>query len=75
MLSWKRDRFSWSKEDRAPDMSFFRLLHQKWRPTTRHVIVEERVETSGRYPYGRSKRAARQSAAKPGWTPWLWVGS
>jgi hypothetical protein len=74
MLSSKRDRFSWCKEDRVPEMSYFRLLHQQWHPTTRVVIVEERLE-SGRYSSARSIVAARQASAKPAWTPWLWVGS
>ena len=74
MLSSKRDRFVWSKQDRMPEVSYFRQLHQNWRPTTRVVVVEEQITATERHflhssadTYHRAKRGA--------WNPWMWVGS
>jgi hypothetical protein len=75
MLSSKRDRFMWSKEDRLPEMSFFRLLRQRWRPTTRVVVYEEQFDTRGRRYSLSATKNPYQQAAKSSWTPWLWVGS
>ncbi len=76
MLSSKRDRFVWSKEDWLPEKSFFRVLHQHWHPTTRVVVAEEEVATiRGRRFSHSSSRSAHRQPAKPGWTPWLWIGS
>ena len=69
MRTSKRDRFSWAREDRIPDLSYFRLLRLNWRPVTRVVFVQEcedrrraaRKAMSNRYP------------AKPAWSPWQWV--
>lgn len=74
MLSSKHSRFSWSKQDRAPEVSFFRMLHQNWRPTSRVVVVDDQLVTYGRH--GRKRgTSAQRAASKPVWTPWLWVGS
>jgi hypothetical protein len=75
MLSSKRERFIRSKEDRMPDVSFFRQLHEAWHPITRLVIFEEHLAASGRHSFGKSAMAPRSSSGKNGWTPWLWVGS
>ncbi len=75
MLSSKRDRFIWSKEDRLPEMSFFRMLHQNWHPITRVVVADEQVTIRGRRYSHSSSKSAHHQAAKPGWTPWLWIGS
>jgi len=75
MLSSKRDRFIRSKEDRMPEVSYFRQLHEHWHPTTRLVIIEEHLAVSGRYSFGKSRMDAHSPSAKPAWTPWLWVGS
>lgn len=75
MLSSKRDRFVWSKQDRMPDASFFRLLHQNWRPITRVVMIEEQVALAGRRGYRSALKNVPAQSAKPSWNPWLWVGS
>lgn len=75
MLSSKRERFHWSKQDRMAELSFFRLLHQNWHPTTRSVTIEERPEMSGRYSSRQSATGGYQQSGKSVWTPWLWVGS
>jgi hypothetical protein len=71
MLSSKREFFHWSKQDRMAELSFFRLLHQRWRPTVRTLAVEEQFR---RYSSRQSAHTG-QPAAKSAWTPWLWVGS
>ena len=74
MLSSKRDRFVWSKEDRLPEASFFRLLRQHWHPISRVVVVDE-IVASDRRRYRSSFKSMPGQAVKPSWTPWLWVGS
>lgn len=75
MLSSKRDRFIRSKEDRAPDVTFFRQLQEHWHPTSRIVVFQEHFAVSGRYALGKSTMVTQIPSAKPAWTPWLWVGS
>ena len=69
MLASKRDRFSWAREDRIPDLSYFRLLRLNWRPVARVMFVHERDDRR------RAARAAmaNRHAAKPAWSPWQWV--
>jgi hypothetical protein len=71
MLSSKREYFQWSKQDRMADLTFFRVLHRRWRPTVRTLAPEENF---GRYSSRKSAHIAH-AAAKNVWTPWLWVGS
>jgi hypothetical protein len=74
MLSTKRDRFIWSKQDRLPEASLFRLLRQHWHPTTRVFVADETFVTArGRHRSSIGTSSAR--GAKSSWTPWLWVGS
>ncbi len=75
MLSSKRDRFVWSKQDRLPDMSLFRLLHQNWHPITRVVLVEERAVRWNSRASPSPLKSTPQLSAKASWTPWLWIGS
>ena len=70
MLSSKREFFQWSKQDRMAELSFFRQLHRRWRPTVRTLATDEHF---GRY--SSRKAYAGQPAAKSTWTPWLWVGN
>ncbi len=75
MLSTKRDRFFWSKQDRLPEVSFFRLLRENWHPTTRVVVSDEIVLVSRGRHYRYPATSAPGQAVKPSWSPWLWVGS
>jgi len=73
MLSSKRDRFVWSKQDRMPDVSYFRQLHQNWHPTTR-IVVEEQLTLAERHLLHDGTRSLHR-AKRGQWNPWLWVGS
>ena len=69
MLSSRNKRYSWGRQGLESDLSFFRLLHQHWRPMVREETDEERFSR-------RAARAAmrkRHEAPKPVWSPWLWV--
>ncbi len=74
MLSSKRDRFKWGKEDRLAESSFFRQLHQNWHPTTRVVIVEDQLDASRRFSSSEGNNTLHR-ARRGAWNPWLWVGS
>ena len=75
MLSSKRDRFVWSKQDRMPDVSYFRQLHQNWHPTTRVVVVEEQLTVTERHMLQSGVTDPHHRARRGAWNPWLWVGS
>ncbi len=67
MLSSRENRFCWSKQGRDRDVSFFRMMAKRWRPTVRKRDAQLK---------GKGKAAAAKAAAatsKPVWTPWLWV--
>lgn len=70
MLSSRKTRFQWSKQDRGSDVPLFRSMSQHWHPTVRaHAAdAEDAVKVSSSIvdPHANSKEA-------PTWTPWLWV--
>lgn len=73
MLPSKHDRFSWSRQDRALDESFFRLLRQNWRPVVREVVVVE--DHNFRYGRAATSRSMTSPPARPFWSPWLWIAN
>jgi hypothetical protein len=70
MLTSHHERFSWSRQDRMAEPSFFRLLQQHWRPVSRAAVVDERIRRHA----ARPDPSKRYDPTKPAWTPWLWVG-
>lgn len=68
MLSSPDKRFTWSKRDRAPPASLFRMLARQWTPTVRPPVVEE-AEAEAKKPVITPKG----KTLRPVWTPWLWV--
>ncbi len=70
MLSSRNNRFSWSKQDRSPDLPFFRALSRNWRPAVRKKEPEPDAADAA------AKNDAKPvdgKTARPVWTPWLWV--
>jgi len=68
MLSSKNTRFVWSKQDRTPEVSLFRLLCAQWRPTAR--VLRDAPPDPLRAATLQKKQLKK---VKPVWTPWLWV--
>lgn len=70
MLSSRKTRFQWSKQDRGSDVPLFRSMSQHWHPTVRpHAADSDNVvkgPSSVVDPNANGKEALT-------WTPWLWV--
>jgi hypothetical protein len=69
MLSSRENRFSWSKQGREREISFFRMMAAKWRPTVRKRDAQ--VDAKAKAASSKAKAAA--AASKPVWTPWLLI--
>jgi hypothetical protein len=72
MPNSRQARFAWSKEDRFGDEPFFRLLRRNWRPLMRRVGNGGRLSSRDR---DGAYSSMKTPAHKPGWSPWLWIGS
>lgn len=68
MLSSRKTRFQWSKQDRGSDVPLFRSMAQRWKPTVHHrdPDLTEAIKSPSPSPEPRP-------AETPSWTPWLWV--
>lgn len=68
-LSSRRVLFAWSRADRAPDTSFFRLRALNWQPVLRRPKPVE-AAPAGAVPklIAKLPKCLRPSAK---WTPWL----
>jgi hypothetical protein len=65
-LSSRHALFSWSRADRAPDVSFFRLRALHWRPVLR---PRQPVEPASASRFAAKLPKCLQQRVK--WTPWL----
>ncbi|NVO12796.1 MAG: hypothetical protein HXX10_02050 [Rhodoplanes sp.] len=70
MLSSRKTRFQWGKQDRSNDPSLFRSMAQHWHPTVRtHAAdADDAVKVSS--PILDPNTTGNEA---PTWTPWLWV--
>ncbi|MDC7789465.1 hypothetical protein PQJ75_24930 [Rhodoplanes sp. TEM] len=68
MLSSRKTRFQWSKQDRGSDVSLFRSMSQRWKPTVHHHDPDLTDAIKSPPPPTEPR-----PAETPGWTPWLWV--
>ncbi|RAI37972.1 hypothetical protein [Rhodoplanes roseus] len=68
MLSSRKTRFQWSKQDRGGEVTLFRSMAQHWQPPVHRHDSEFDVEV-------KSSPAHTEPASPetPTWTPWLWV--
>ncbi len=68
MLSSRKTRFQWSKQDRSTDQTLFRSMAQRWQPTV------HRHDADALDPIRTTTPPEPQAPeTPPGWTPWLWV--
>ncbi|MFL9827635.1 hypothetical protein [Rhodoplanes sp. SY1] len=67
MLSSRKTRFQWSKQDRGTDQTLFRSMAQRWQPTVHRHDTDalDTIKTTTPEPPAPD--------TPPGWTPWLWV--
>ncbi|CAL8980499.1 hypothetical protein GJ689_07200 [Rhodoplanes serenus] len=68
MLSSRKTRFRWSKQDRESDQPLFRAMAQQWHPTVRRHAPDPE-ET----PRLRTRPPDPAGNEAPTWTPWLWI--
>jgi hypothetical protein len=70
MLSSRKTRFQWSKQDRSNDSTLFRSMAQHWHPTVRTHAADPNDAVKA--PASILEPTAGSHEA-PTWTPWLWV--
>jgi hypothetical protein len=68
MLSSRKTRFQWSKQDRGSDVPLFRSMAQHWHPTVRTHGAD--VDDAKPPPARVEPVSGNESAT---WTPWQWA--
>jgi len=69
MLSPADKLFTWSKRDRTPPVSLFRMLARQWEPPVRRPVAEEADAEAEK----KAVVTPKGKTLRPVWTPWLWV--